>query len=62
MPGFVQLWVNEQPPAVPVDDPEADSVKQELARRIGSGSGLLCVVGANCSTNGWMAWEIKKAD
>jgi hypothetical protein len=62
MPGFAQLWVNEQPPTVPVDGPEAEPVKQELSRRISSGSGLLCVVGANCCTNGWMAWEIKKAD
>jgi hypothetical protein len=62
MPGFAQLWVNEQPPTVPVDDPEAEPIKQSLAKRIGAVSGLLCVVGANSSTNGWMEWEIKKAD
>ena len=62
MPGFAQLWVNDQPPAVPVDGTEAEPFKQALARQIAAASGLLCVVGAESSTNGWMAWEIKKAD
>jgi hypothetical protein len=62
MPGFAQLWVNDQPPTVPVDSPEAEPFKQSLARRIGAASGLLCVIGANSSTNGWMEWEIRKAD
>jgi hypothetical protein len=62
IPGFAQLWVNDQPPAVPVDSAEAEPVKQELAKRIGAASGLLCVIGAKSSTNGWMEWEIKKAD
>jgi hypothetical protein len=62
MPGFAQLWVDDQPPTVPVDSPEAEPFKQTLARRIGAASGLLCVVGAESSTNGWMEWEIKKAD
>ena len=62
MPGFAQLWVNDQPPAVPVDSPGAEPVKQALAKRIGAASGLLCVVGATSSTNDWMAWEIRKAD
>jgi hypothetical protein len=61
-PGFAQLWVNDRPPAVPVDSAEAEPVKQELARRIGAASGLLCVIGAKSSTNGWMEWEIRKAD
>jgi len=62
MPGFAQLWVNDQPPTVPVDSPEAEPSKQSLARRIGAASGLLCVIGAESSTNGWMEWEIRKAD
>lgn len=62
MPGFAQLWINEEPPAVPVDSPGAEPIKQALAKRIAAASGLLCVVGADCSTNEWMAWEIKKAD
>jgi len=62
MPGFAQLWVNDQPPTMPVDSPEAEAFKDSLARRIGAASGLLCVVGAESSTNGWMEWEIKKAD
>ena len=62
MPGFAQLWVNDQPPTMPVDAPDADSLKDALARRIGAASGLLCIVGAESSTNGWMEWEIKKAD
>ena len=62
MPGFAQLWVNDQPPTMPVDAPDAESYKDALARRIGAASGLLCVVGAESSTNGWMEWEIKKAD
>jgi hypothetical protein len=62
MPGFAQLWINDEPPAVPVDSPGAEPVKQALAKRISAASGLLCVVGATSSTNDWMAWEIKKAD
>ena len=62
MPGFAQLWINDQPPTVPVDAPDADSYKEALAHRIGAASGLLCVLGAESSTNGWMEWEIKKAD
>jgi hypothetical protein len=62
MPGFAQLWINDQPPAVPAESPEAEPYKDALARRIGAASGLLCVVGAESSTNAWMEWEIKKAD
>jgi hypothetical protein len=62
MPGFAQLWINDQPPTVSVDDTEAEPFKHALARQIAAASGLLCVVGAESSTNGWMAWEIKKAD
>jgi hypothetical protein len=62
MPGFAQLWVNDRPPTVSVDSPEAEPFKEALAKRIGAASGLLCVVGTSCSTNDWMAWEIKKAD
>jgi hypothetical protein len=62
MPGFAQLWINDQPPTMPVDAPDADSYKEALAQRIRAASGLLCVLGAESSTNGWMEWEIKKAD
>ena len=62
IPGFAQLWVNDQPPTVSVDSPEAEPFREALGKRIGAASGLLCVVGTNCSTNDWMAWEIKKAD
>ena len=62
MPGFAQLWINDHPPTMPVDAPDADSYKEALAQRIRAASGLLCVLGAESSTNGWMEWEIKKAD
>ncbi len=62
MPGFAQLWINDEPPTMPVDSPGTEPVKQALAKRIGAASGLLCVVGDKCSTHGWMLWEIKKAD
>jgi len=62
MPGFAHFWVNDQPPAVPVDSEDAEPIKQVLAKRMGSASGLLCVVGAKCATHGWMEWEIRKAD
>ena len=62
MPGFAQLWVDEHPPTMPVDSPSAEPYKEELARRIGAASGLLCVFGEQSSTNGWMDWEIKRAD
>jgi hypothetical protein len=62
MPGFASFWVNDQPPAVPVDSEAAEPIKQALARRIGAAGGLLCVVGQNSSTSDWMEWEIRKAD
>jgi hypothetical protein len=62
MPGFAQLWINDEPPAEPVDSPGAEPIKQALAKRIGAANGLLCVVGENSLTNGWMEWELKKAD
>ncbi len=62
MPGFAQLWINDEPPAEPVDSPGAELVKQALAKKIGAASGLLCVIGATSSTDGWMEWEIRKAD
>ncbi len=62
MPGFAQLWVNDEPPTEPVDSPGAELAKQALAKKIGGASGLLCVIGANSSSNGWVEWEIRKAD
>jgi hypothetical protein len=62
MPGFAQLWINDQPPTMPVDAPDAEPYKEALAQRIGAASGLLCILGAESSTNGWMEWEIKRAD
>jgi len=62
MPGFARFWINEEPPTEPVDSPGAELVKQRLAKRIGAASGLLCVIGANCESNGWMEWQIRKAD
>jgi len=62
MPGFAQLWINDQPPSMPVDSPEAEPYKEALAQHIGAASGLLCMLGEQSSTNGWMEWEIKKAD
>jgi len=62
MPGFAHFWVNSEPPAVAVDSPGAEPIKQALAKRIGAASGLLCVIGPMSSTDGWMDWEIKKAD
>jgi len=62
MPGFAKIWVNDQPPTVPVDSEEAELFKLALGKRIAAASGLLCVVGTESSTNGWMEWEIRKAD
>jgi hypothetical protein len=62
MPGFAQLWIDEQPPTMPADSPDADPYKEALTHRISAASGLLCILGAESSTNGWMEWEIKKAD
>jgi len=62
MPGFAHFWINDRPPAVPPDSAAAEPIKQALAKRIAAASGLLCVVGTNCCTNGWMQWEIRKAD
>jgi hypothetical protein len=62
MPGFVQLWVTDQPPAGSPDSAEAEPVKLVLAKRIAAASGLLCVVGPNSASDRWMQWEIKKAD
>ena len=62
MPGFAQLWINDEPSAEPVDSPGAELVKQALAKKIAAASGLLCVIGATSSANGWMEWEIRKAD
>jgi len=62
MPGFAHFWINEQPPPAAVDSAEAEPVKQTLGKRIGAASGLLCVLGEGCCTNGWMEWEVRKAD
>jgi hypothetical protein len=62
MPGFARFWINDQPPTVPVDSPDAEPYKEALAQRIGAASGILCILGEQSSTNGWMEWEIKRAD
>jgi hypothetical protein len=62
IPGFAQFMFNDQPYPVVVDSEEAEPLKRAITARIGATSGLLCVVGAKCCSNGWLEWEIRKAD
>jgi len=52
MPGFAHFWVNSEPPAVAVDSPGAEPIKQALAKRIGA---VCCASSARCParTAGW---------
>lgn len=61
MPDFARIVVNDQRPTMPVDSDAATSLKSLITSKIKSATGFLCIVGANTSTNDWVAWEIKTA-
>jgi hypothetical protein len=61
-PDFAQFSVNEGPVTVPVDSEDAGPLKRAIAARIKAATAFLCIVGAKTCTNGWVEWEIKKAD
>jgi hypothetical protein len=61
-PDFAQFSVNDQPITVPVDSQDAEPLKRAIAARISAATAFLCIVGAKTCTNGWVEWEIKKAD
>jgi hypothetical protein len=61
-PDFAHFFVNDQPVTVPVDSEDAEPLKRVVAARINAATAFLCIVGAKTCTNGWVEWEIKKAD
>jgi len=61
-PDFAQFSLNDQPTTVPVDSEAAEPIKRAIAARIRAATAFLCIVGAKTCENGWVAWEVKKAD
>jgi len=60
-PDFAQFTVHD-PPNAPVDGDAAEPLKRAIAAQIGAATAFLCVVGEKTRTNGWVEWEIAKAD
>jgi hypothetical protein len=61
-PDFARFSVNDQPVTVPVDSEDAEPLKRAIAAKINAATAFLCIVGAKTCTNGWVEWEIRKAD
>jgi hypothetical protein len=61
-PDFAQFSVHDQPVTIPVDSEGAVPIKRAIAARINAATAFLCIVGAKTCTNGWVEWEIRKAD
>jgi hypothetical protein len=61
-PDLAHFSINDQPANVPVDSEEAEPLKRTIAAKIKAATAFLCIVGAKTGKNGWVEWEIKKAD
>jgi len=52
---------SDQSADVSIQSTNADAIKRAISAKINSATHFLCIVGANTSQSGWVAWEIDKA-